>query len=79
MNPYILCPELNKLNNYYKNDFYKNDLSSIVIVGSVVTLNSGGPKMTVASIYRGKNVVCTWFDGEYKTWYGVVSMLTVVK
>lgn len=38
-------------------------------IGDVVTLKSGGPKMTVSEI-NGNEVTCTWFDAattELKT------------
>lgn len=33
-----------------------------IVAGSVVTLKSGGPRMTVAEV-RGHVVRCSWFEG----------------
>jgi len=36
-------------------------------VGDVVTLNSGGPKMTINGIQTNGHVVCVWFsEDEFK-------------
>ena len=37
-------------------------IDDAIAVGDVVTLNSGGPRMTVREI-RGETADCEWFDG----------------
>ena len=48
-------------------------------VGDVVTLNSGGPKMTISSIGSDGTISCTWFfissvlyvaNGEHNVYSG---------
>ena len=37
-----------------------------IIPGSVVTLNSGGPTMTVVSLQEGEALRCVWSDKDKK-------------
>ena len=34
------------------------------VIGDIVELKSGGPKMTVVDPEYGDEIQCTWFDGK---------------
>lgn len=50
------------------------------IAGNVVRLKSGnGPIMVVERLNEEGDCVCTWFDGEHKSQYGVYPSCVLIE
>lgn len=59
-------------------------MSDEIVPGDVVSLKSGGPKMTVTSIGKTQfsdelSVWCEWFDDKMKAQSGTFSLIAVEK